>query len=52
MAATSRSRPGLDGARPPYPPEAKDAIVDCELNHSPYQPEYWLKNINRISEGR
>jgi multiple sugar transport system substrate-binding protein len=34
-----------------YPPEAKDAIVDYELNHSPYQPpEYWLKNINRITE--
>jgi hypothetical protein len=34
-----------------YPAEAKDAIVDYEFNHSPYQPPgYWLKNINRISE--
>jgi len=34
-----------------YPTEAKDAIVDYELHHAPYQPpEYWLKNINRISD--
>jgi len=41
----------IDGQPGVYPPEARDAIVDYELNHTPYQPPvYWLKNVNRITD--
>lgn len=39
----------IQGEEGVYPPEARDAVVDYTLNHTPYQAEiYQLKNISQI----